>query len=236
MVEWQLGPWGSKKKKPIGKLESLTAKLYADGILEARLGMIFAMHLALEVGNLDVLDFVDAEIPEGRKKMLIKIKELSSSNKPLDRVTGLEYQLQIVDLVLRTASIPWMTAGEMGSPAKVLDGWEGLYARSKTAILSVRNIILRSEAGLIIQKKMDLTALLDNLQKTLIMKPFRYGRLISDLSYKAADVRPNQIAVFFEMGTQTKGGFERRRDTIFGDGSKNQNLREIVREEMRRSK
>jgi len=204
MVKWQLGKWGTKEKKNINKYEDLAAKIYADGKLEERLGMVFALHLALEVGDLDILDFVDSDIPAKRKKMLIKIKELSTSDDPMERVQAYEYQLQIMDLVLRTAAIPWLTGGEMGSPAEVLDGWEGLYARSKVAILSVKNIIRRSNAGNTVQKFMDKTALLDNLQKFLTLYPFRYGRLISDLSYKEADIRPNQIAVFFNM-TNTGG-------------------------------
>lgn len=204
MVKWRLGKWGSKEKKQIDKYEDIAAKIYADSKLEERLGMIFALHLALEVGDLDVMDFVDAEIPEKAKKMLKKIKTLSESEDPWERATAYEYQLQIMDLVLRTAAIPWMVGGEMGSAAEVLSGWEALYAHSKVAIQSVKNIIRRSKEGNPIQKYMDKTALLDNLQKFLTKYPFRYGRLISDLSYKEADIRPNQIAVFFNM-TNTGG-------------------------------
>lgn len=235
MVQWKLGRWGSKEKKKVDKLENLAAKIYADDQLESRLGMIFSLHLALEVGDLDILDFIDADIPEKRKKMLTKIKELSLSKSPLDRVKAYEYQLQIMDLVLRTASIPWLTAGELGAPAEVLDGWEGLYARSKKAIISVKNIIIRSEAGLIVQKNMDLTALVDNLHKTLIMKPFRYGRLISDLSYKSQDVRPNQIAVMFNMGEQSHGNSpSRKRDNLFGENMGKDEMRKMIREELKR--
>jgi len=181
------------EKNEIIQLRDLGLKVYADRHLEERIKLIELLHLAIEGAQL-LPD--EEETPE--TQVIEEIGELIQSNDPEEKIDGLRMKLNLLDRVLRTSAIPWLRPGDGTATARILQGWERLYSKAKDIINSVDNIIRRGEEGGIIQRLVNKSELVENLEGFLNVEVFSYGLLIADMSFMDRDVRPSQAAVIYQ--------------------------------------
>ena len=232
-----------QKKKPVEKntykkIEELGLKLHADDILQGRIAMIDYLHLALQEGTIELPDYIDKNSKDENLQTLVKINELSRSDEYEDQINAIQSQLQFLDRVVRTVAVPWLRAGDDRGSAKCLRGWERLFSLAKAIVRQVENMFTDDDKNALISRVMDRSEIMYNLKIYLSVCTFKYGLYIVDISFRNVDVSPNQIALIMNTGDgQGYGGRpERRQDnTLFGNTGSTENIRKIIREEMRRN-
>jgi len=229
-------PWKKQqqKEKPITSLISdLGLKIYTDDSLKSRTRMVYLLHLAIQGGTVPPPEDLGLDEADKNIQIINDIKRLSNSDKYTDQLDALKLQLTFMDLILRTSSIQWFRAKDDRKAAKILFGWEGLFSKSKTVITAVENILAHNEEEGLVSKFMNRSELLYNLKVFLTLVPFKYGLLISDISYGNEDILPTQIAVLHQNVVDGSGrGVQRKRDDLFGEGGMSkEELRRMIREE-----
>lgn len=203
--------WEKKNDKGGNAIEDLGLKIYSDRVLQYRISMIYLLHLAVEGGTLDLPTYLKDEADENEKNIeTIKlIRKLMASGKLPDKMKAINLQVTFLDFIMRTVAIPWLRAGDSRAYAKIVNGWEGLYSKSKSLVDSVEYVVnLDKEEGGVAQRFIDKSALVKNLKNFLTVVTFRYGLLITNVSYRDVDVRPSHIAIISQGGRGTFPGFE----------------------------
>lgn len=232
-----------KKKKPAEKntykkIEELGLKLHADDILQGRIAMIDYLHLAIEGGDIDLPSYISENSDDDNLQTIMEINKLAGSDDYNDQINAIYLQLKFMDRIIRTVAIPWLRAGDDRASAKCLRGWEGLFSLAKAIVSDVENIFSNADENALVSKVMDRSEIIFNLKIYLSVCTFKYGLYIVDISFRKEDVSPNQIALLMNMGNdQGYGGRpERKRDTtLFGNTGNNEELRKIIRDEIRRT-
>jgi len=193
--------WEKKTDKGSNAIEDLGLKIYSDRVLQYRISMIYLLHLAVEGGTLDLPTYLKDEADENEKNIetIQLIRTLNAKGTLPDRMKAINLQITFLDFVMRTVAIPWLRAGDSHAYAKIVNGWEGLYSKSKSLVDSVEYVVKLDDAeGGVAQRFIDKSALVKNLKNFLTVITFRYGLLIADISFRDVDVKPSQIAIVYQ--------------------------------------